>query len=115
MQVTSCQEAHSWQVFSLVYLCFICAALCHITRLRVSLSSVGCRADVEGQESCVAGAGHAQSVPAAGGAGSLHNDANGKPECDWLRLRSACKLFICPSIIPRRDLFGEIQRDDRLV
>lgn len=58
--------------------------------------SLSLRDDGESQESSVPGAGHAQSVPAAGGAGSLHNHPNREPGCDWLQLWSYCKLFfIC--------------------
>lgn len=68
---------------------------------------MGCRDDGEGPESSVAGTGHAQSVPAAGGAGSLHNHPNREPERVWLHLWSDCKFFVCPSIIPAFDLFSE--------
>lgn len=62
---------------------------------------MGGRDDDEGQESSVAGTGHAQSVSTAGGAGSLHNDPHREPDCFWLHLRSYCKLiFICPLINP---------------
>lgn len=58
------------------------------------LCLLGGRHHGEGQESSAAGAGHAQSVPAAGGAGGLHNDPNREPERDWLRIWSYCKLFL---------------------
>lgn len=56
----------------------------------------------------MAGTGHAQSVPAAGGAGSLLDHPNREPERDRLHLWSDCKLFICPLIIPRHGLFSEM-------
>lgn len=55
---------------------------------------MGGRDNVEGQESSVAGTGHAQSVSAAGGAWSLHNDPDREPDCDWLHLWSYCKFFL---------------------
>ncbi|MEQ2285382.1 hypothetical protein AMECASPLE_031168, partial [Ameca splendens] len=48
------------------------------------------RGDVEGQESSVAGTEHAQSVSAAGCAGSLYNNLYREPECDWLCVWSYC-------------------------
>lgn len=69
---------------------------------------MGCRNNGEGQESSVARAEHAHSVPAAGGAGRLHNDSSREPECVWLQLWSDCKFCICPSIIPCHDLFSEM-------
>lgn len=54
----------------------------------------------------MASAGHAHSVPAAGGAGCLHNDSSREPERVWLQLWSDCKFCICPSII--FDLFSEV-------
>lgn len=57
------------------------------------LCLLGDRHHGEGQASSMAGAGHAQSVPAAGGAGGLHNDPNREPERDWLCIWSYCKLF----------------------
>lgn len=58
----------------------------------MTLSAVGCRDDGEGQEISVADTGHAQSVPAVSGAGSLLNDPNREPECDWLHLWSYRKF-----------------------
>ena len=60
------------------------------------------RDDVEGQEGSVAGGGHAQSVPAAVGAGNLHHHPDGEPGCDWLQLWSGCKLFYL-SVNPRHE------------
>ena len=68
----------------------------------------------EGQESCVAGTGHAQSVPATGGAGSLHNDPHREPDCLWLHVWSHCKLIFIDPLI-NHDLFSEIQLDDILI
>lgn len=44
----------------------------------------------------MAGTGHAVSVSAAGGAGNLHNDPHGEPECDRIRLRSYSDCWIIP-------------------
>ena len=74
----------------------------------VSLSSVGCRVDGESQGSPVAGAGHAQSVPAAGGAGSLCNNPNREPECVWIHIWSDRKMVICPLITLCHDLFSKM-------
>lgn len=41
----------------------------------------------------MADTGHAQSVSAAGGAGSLHNNPNREPECVWLHFWSDCKSY----------------------
>lgn len=57
-------------------------------------SSVGGRSTAADQESAVAGSGHAQSVCAAGGSGSLHHDPDPEPERDWIHLWSHCKHFI---------------------
>lgn len=58
------------------------------------LSPLCGRDDGEGQGSHVARTGDAESVPAAGGAGSLHDDPNREPERDGLHLWSYCKLFM---------------------
>lgn len=83
-------QVESGQVFS-VGLNGASAVPCNT---RVSLLC-GVRGDGEGEGSSVAGTGHAQSLPAAGGAGSLHNDPDGEPERVRLRLRSYCKFLIC--------------------
>lgn len=76
-----------------------------------SSSSVGGRDDHEGQKSCVAGTGHAQFVPAGGGAGSLHNNPHREPDCLWLHVWSHCKLIFIYLLI-NHDLFSGIQQND---
>lgn len=56
------------------------------------------RGDAEGQEGPLAGTGHAQSVPAAGGAGDLHNDHHRERGCDRLHFWSHCESFLCSHV-----------------
>ena len=79
------------------------SSLCFILSCGVSYNPTEVfspRDDGEGEEGSVAGGGHAQSVPAGGGAGSLHDHPDREPERDRLHLWSHCKFSMGPSVIP---------------